>query len=293
MTYARQEQFSLLLFSNRLALYLSATLILFVTKTVSAEAAMESHFIYFPETALRMTPANVGLDYEDVVFPAEDGTMLHGWFIAGEKNRPVILFFHGNAGNISDRVDNLVKLNQAGLPVFIFDYRGYGRSQGKPSETGTYSDGRGAIIWLKSKGYDQHNSIYFGRSLGAAVAMQMTLEYQPSGLIMESPFSAIADMGKQHYPLLSRLFGWLISARYDNRAKMAQLQSPLLLIHGTADTIVPVEMGKLLFELAPEPKQLHLIIGADHNDGFYLQDKNYWQAWEIFFSEINTRKGER
>ena len=120
----------------RIILYLSAIAIFILTGKGQAGASMENHFLYFPDSHLHMTPGNVGLDYEDAVFPADDGTMLHGWFIPGEKNKPVVLFFHGNAGNIAGRVDNLVKLNRVGLPVFIFDYRGYGRSQGKPSEKG-------------------------------------------------------------------------------------------------------------------------------------------------------------
>lgn len=247
---------------------------------------MESYFLYFPDPDLLMTPTNVGLAYEDVSFQADDGTMLHGWFIPGDNNKPVVLFFHGNAGNISGRVGNLGRLNRLGLSVFIFDYRGYGRSQGKSSENGIYSDGLGALAWLHKKGFTPEQTIYFGRSLGAAAALQLALEQPPAGLIIESPFTSIAGMGKKHNPILYRLFGWLIPAKYDNAEKISRLKSPLLLIHGTADSIVPVEMGKKLFELAPEPKQLHLMEGADHNDGYFLNETAYWKVWKDFLQRL-------
>ncbi len=271
---------------------LFVALVLLLPPGGSAEAMMESHFLYFPDPHLHMTPGNVDLSYEDAVFPAADGTMLHGWYIPGEETAATVLFFHGNAGNIAHRVDNLVQLNRVGLSVFIFDYRGYGRSQGKASERGLYDDGRGALAWLKNRGADQSDIIYFGRSLGAAVAVQMALEAPPKALILESPFTSVAAMGKRHFPILYRLLGWLIAARYDNGEKMPRLKTPLLLIHGTADSIVPASMGKELFALAPEPKQLYLIEGADHNDGHYLHTSHYWQTWRQFLLRASPRRND-
>lgn len=240
-----------------------------------------------------MTPATAGLTYEDVAFSAEDGTALHGWFIPGQADRPVLLFFHGNAGNISDRVDNLARLNRLGLSVFIFDYRGYGRSAGKTTETGIYSDSLGASAWLKQRGYPPEKTIYFGRSLGAAAALQLALKEPPAALILESGFTSVAEMGRKHYPVFYRLFGWLLAAEFDNAARITRLKAPLLVIHGTADTIVPVAMGKELYRLAPDPKRLYLIRNADHNDGFYLEAGEYWSVWRQFLQSIETTPEER
>ena len=255
--------------------------------TAEAEAAMENYFLYFPEPDLTMTPGNVRLDYEDVIFKADDDTELHGWFVPGDNTNQVVLFFHGNAGNISHRVDNLLRLNRLGLSVFIFDYRGYGRSQGEPSESAIYSDARRALSWLANRGYKQESIIYFGRSIGAAVALQLAIEEPPRGLILESPFTSVAGMGKRHYPILYRLLGWLVKDQYDNEEKISRLKAPLLLIHGTADSIVPVAMGQKLYALAPPPKQIYLIDGADHNDGFYLDEDEYWGTWKTFLNQLN------
>jgi len=248
---------------------------------------LENHFLYFPESTIVATPATFQLPFEEAFFPAADGTMLHGWFIPGEPQRPVVLFFHGNAGNISHRVDNLYRLNHAGFSTFIFDYRGYGRSGGQPTEAGLYADARGALAWLRQKLGTSDRILYFGRSLGAAVALQLAIEAPPLALILESPFTSVAAMGKAHYPLLYHLLGWLISAGYANEEKIGHLRAPLLLIHGTADTIVPATMGQRLYELAPPPRQLYLIEGADHNDGHYLDGAGYWKAWEAFLKQLD------
>ena len=281
----RRECIPLILPLNKILLTVVLATILFSAFTAETEAAMEKYFLYFPESDLILTPDNVRLTYEDVRFEAADGTELHGWYIPGKDKNRAVLFFHGNAGNISHRVDNLLKLNRLGLSVFIFDYRGYGRSQGVPTEQGLYNDARGALKWLENRGQNTANIIYFGRSIGAAVALQLALEKKPSGLILESPFTSVAGMGKKHYPLLYRLLGWLVKDKYDNEIKIPQLQSPLLIIHGSADTIVPVAMGKKLFSLAPEPKDLYLLAGADHNDGDYLNESEYWGAWKAFLTQ--------
>jgi fermentation-respiration switch protein FrsA (DUF1100 family) len=248
-------------------------------------AALEQMFLYFPDKALVMTPATVRLEYEDVSFGAEDGTRLHGWYLSGEPGKPVLVFCHGNAGNISHRVDNLRLLRRLGLAVFIISYRGYGRSEGTPSEKGTYSDMRGALAWLKGRGWSADRMIYFGRSVGAGVALQLALEQPPGALVLESPFTSIPAMGRLHYPLLWRLAGWALDARYDNLAKIGQLRSPLLVFHGERDEIVPHRMGMELFDRAPQPKSFHSIAGAGHNDTYDVGGAPYWQRWREFVEE--------
>lgn len=244
-------------------------------------AALEQMFLFFPDREMIMTPANMRLEFEDVFFTATDGTRLHGWYLAGEPGQPLVLFCHGNAGNISHRVDNLRLLRELGFAVFIFDYRGYGQSEGQPGEKGTYSDMRGAIAWLQTRGWPPEQMIYFGRSLGAGVALQLALEIPPAALVLESAFTSVPAMGRLHYPLLWQLAGWLLDARYDNMAKIHQLKVPLLMFHGQEDEIVPFAMGRELFENAPQPKRFHAIRGAGHNDTYDFGGVAYWREWQL------------
>ncbi len=251
--------------------------------------AMDDAFIFFPTRELVMTPHSVGLTYDEIYFTAADGTGLHGWFIAGQPGTPVILFFHGNAGNISHRVDNLRLFHRhLGVSVFIIDYRGYGNSAGKISEEGTYADARGAMNWLHDNGWGNDRIIYFGRSLGAAVATQLALEETPAGLVLESPFTSIEAMGRMHNPILYFLFGWLLHSSYDTLARIDQINSPLLILQGTRDTIVPPAMAEQLFARAGHHKTLHMIEGAGHNDTLSHQQDKYWQAWHDFIEKLRA-----
>ncbi|MFO7811383.1 MAG: alpha/beta fold hydrolase, partial [Pelovirga sp.] len=248
---------------------------------------MDEKFIFFPTAEVVTTPQSVGLGYEDIYFTSADGAGLHGWLVPGEAQAPMVLFFHGNAGNISHRVHNLRLLHQhLGVSVFIIDYRGYGNSTGRPSEAATYADARGALTWLIENGWRNDQIIYFGRSLGAAVATQLTLEAQPAGLVLESPFTSIAAMGRRHNPILYTLFGWLLHSSYDTMARIDQINTPLLLLHGTQDRIVPPAMVQQLFARAEEPKTLHLIEGAGHNDTLSHHQHDYWLTWRTFIESV-------
>jgi fermentation-respiration switch protein FrsA (DUF1100 family) len=258
----------------RLFIYLLAALIF----AMPARTALEHHFLYFPEPRHAATPANVGLPYEEIAFPAADGTRLSGWLIPGQPGAPLVLFCMGNAGNISHRLETMQLLHGLGVAVFIFDYRGYGTSTGKTSEAGTYDDIAGAMELLHRRGWPAEQTIIFGRSLGAAIGLEAALHAPSAGLIMESAFTSIAAMGRYHYPLLNLLLGWLIGAKYDNLAKISRLQSPLLLIHGKSDTICPPFMAEELFARAPRDKQLLWIPEADHNDGFVVGGEAYRKA---------------
>jgi hypothetical protein len=228
----------------------------------------------------------VGLAYEEVRFAAADGTALHGWFLPGDAGRPLVVFCHGNAGNISHRLESLDLLHGLGLSVFIFDYRGYGQSAGTPSEEGTYADARGALAWLRQRGWTPAQMVYFGESLGAAVAVQLALEHPPAGLVLEAPFTSIAAMGRHHYLLLHLLLGWLLDARYDNLDKIDRVRSPLLIIQGEADSIVPPAMARRLYEAAGGPKTLRLIPGANHNDLLFTGGSAYREAWREFLTAL-------
>lgn len=247
-----------------------------------SQGAMEHRYIYFPERQLVATPELFDLPYEDVTFPAADGVPLHGWYIPGEHGSPLVLFCHGNAGNISHRLDNLRLFRRLGVSVFIFDYRGYGRSAGRASESGTYDDARGALAWLAQRGWEPSRMLYFGRSLGAAVAVQLALETPPAGLVLESPFPSVAAMGWHHSPLLYLLLGWALDARYDSLEKIDRIRVPLLVFQGERDTIVPEKMARRLFARANEPKTFHLIPRAGHNDTYEAGGAAYWDTWRRF-----------
>ncbi|ABA89663.1 hydrolase, putative [Syntrophotalea carbinolica DSM 2380] len=261
--------------------------VLILTGSVTPMHAMDRKYIFFPDPTLHANPNAAGLTFEEVYFPAADGVRLHGWFLPGKTGRPLLLFAHGNAGNISHRIDNLAHFHRLGLSVFIFDYRGYGQSEGQISEVGSYEDIRGALAWLKSKGWTPKQMLYFGRSLGAAVALQLALEEPPAGLVLESAFTSVPRMGWHHQPITYALLGWwALSSRYDNLAKIGQLQCPLLMFQGTRDTIVPPKMAQQLFDRAPEPKTLYLIPDAGHNNTYDVGGKPYWEQWRSFLNSL-------
>lgn len=247
---------------------------------------LEDQFLFFPERHIYATPAAINLEYREVIFPAEDGTQIHSWHIPGDPAKPLVLFCHGNAGNISHRIDNLKRLRDLGLNVFIFDYRGYGKSEGKTSEEGTYSDVRGALRHLEGQGWSADRMIYFGRSLGAGVALQLALEEPPAALVLESPFTSVSAMGRHHYPILSLVAGWLLQARYDNLKKIPQLKAPLLIFQGEKDWIVPPEMAERLYRKAPQPKQLIMLPNANHNDTYEAGGALYWQHWQRLIDKL-------
>lgn len=245
--------------------------------------AMERSLIYAPMRELVGTPADLALAYRDVWFQAEDQVRLHGWLVPGRL--PLTLFwFHGNAGNISHRLDNIRKIHdRLGIGVFIFDYRGYGRSDGIPAEAGFYRDARAARETLiRDLDIPADRIVYFGRSLGAAVALDLALSYPPPALILESPFLSVTAMANRTLPGS----GYLFKTSFDSLAKVGHLKSRLLILHGDADEIVPHEHGRRLYNEAPEPKTFYTIPGAHHNDTYLVGGNDYWRAWKEFLDRI-------
>lgn len=243
---------------------------------------IEQRLLYFPDREVSSSPANFGLEYEELKLTTSDNISLHGWFIPGVKDRPVILFFHGNAGNIVHRLDNISLLNRLGLNVLIFDYRGFGKSTGSPSESGLTRDALAAHAWLTANGWQQEQIIYFGRSLGAGVAINLARQHPPARLILETPFTSVPAMGRQHYPILTTALSWMLRDRFDNLDKIGAIEVPLLVFQGDRDTIVPEKMARELFDAASPPKTFHLIPGADHNNTYERGGEAYWQAWRKF-----------
>ena len=232
----------------------------------------QSRLVYFPDPVVAATPQSVGLEFEEVTFTARDGIKLHGWYVPSSDAAPTVLFFHGNAGNISHRLESLLLFHRLRYNTFIFDYRGYGRSAGSPSEEGTYRDAEAAWRYASEHFAPAERTVLFGRSLGAAVATWLATQEQPAALIVESGFTSVPDLGAEVYPFLPvRL---LARIHYDTRARIAQVRCPVLVIHSSEDEIAPYAHGQALFQQANEPKQL-LTIRGGHNDGFLLSGDAY------------------
>jgi fermentation-respiration switch protein FrsA (DUF1100 family) len=224
-----------------------------------------------------------GITFEEVRFEASDGTRLHGWYVPHENPRATILFAHGNAGNLSHRADLLRILHdRVGASVMIFDYRGYGRSEGKPNEEGVLADARAARRWLAQReGIAESDIVMMGRSLGAAVAADLAAEDGARGLVLESTFTSLPDVAAHYYPWLPvRL---IMRTRLDSKSKIARYKGPLLISHGEADTIIPIDFGRGLFEAANEPKQWLSFPNRDHNDP---QPPEYYDVLIEFLDEL-------
>ena len=233
------------------------------------------------------TPDRRDMAYEDLWFAAEDGVRLHGWLIPGDPEKPLVVFFHGNAANITHRVDQIACLHSLGLSVFIFDYRGFGASEGRAlSEEAIYRDARGALDYLAARGWPPSRLIYFGSSMGAAIALQMGLEVPPSGVVLECPFTSLREIAWHMTPMTYALVGWWnIGSAFENMDKIGQLTRPLLILHGDRDTLVPLEMSRRLFAAAREPKTLLVVPGAGHSDVFSVGGEIYRQALLSFLDQ--------
>ena len=188
-------------------------------------------------------------------------------------------------GNVIHRLENLAELYRAGLSVFIFDYRGYGRSSGKPSEEGLYQDALAAYTYLTvTRGIHPERLILFGRSLGASVSGEVASRKPAAGLILESPFPSIAAMARAHYAGLP--MHWLLSGRFPLNERLQRVTMPVLVIHGDRDDIVPIALGREVFDAARDPKSLYVIEGADHNDTYRVGGRAYFQRLKQFIQEV-------
>ena len=221
--------------------------------------------LFFPSRAIIETPDGAGLDYRDLRLETDDGQSLHGWWIGARTDSlGHLLLCHGNAGNVGDRVVHAALLTATGFDVLLFDYRGYGRSSGRPSEQGTYRDARAALACLLDQpGVDPARVLYLGESIGGAVALDLALERPPAGLVLLSAFTSVRDLGRLHYPFVPAA---LIADAYPTLRRIAELQAPLLVLHGDRDDIVPLSQGRALFEAAPGSKRMHVFPGLGHND---------------------------
>ena len=244
----------------------------------------QPRMIFYPFHELFQTPTDWGLEFEDVTLQTKDGVQLHGWYIPHPQSQHVLLFFHGNAGNISHRRDSIEIFHRLGLNVFIIDYRGYGKSEDKPSEQGLYQDARAAWDFLTTKkGFTSKQIILFGRSLGGVIAAKLASEVQARGLILESTFSSARDFARVVFPILARLV-WI---RYDfNTVESIQrVTAPVLVLHSPEDEIMPFPLGEKVFEGANQPKRFVRLRG-DHNYGFIKSQPEYEEALKSWLKSL-------
>ena len=250
---------------------------------------LERFFVFFPTAEVRYTPDDVGLAYEEAYFPTSDGHRLHGWYVPGESDT-TLLWFHGNGGNIGHRVEELALIHaRLGTNVFIFDYRGYGNSEGSPSERGIYRDARAALAYLQTRPEPapepaREQIVYFGRSLGAAVAIELAGEQPPAGLVLVAPFASLGEMARIAYPFLP--LKWLLGNRYNSEARISKLHQPVLILHGNQDEIVPLSQGEKLLKAANPPKSFQVLPGAGHNDTYSAAGDVYWHTLSEFLSSL-------
>jgi fermentation-respiration switch protein FrsA (DUF1100 family) len=272
-----------MLFIAALASVIAWTLILMI---------FEERFIFFPIKYPGGNYEQQLLKVQDCWFNAEDGVKLHGWY-AGKKNSiATIVMSHGNGGNITHRIELVNNLHRAGFNVFLYDYRGYGRSEGSPSEDGLYKDARAAYRYaLSLEDVDTSKIILWGTSIGGAFAVEAATHRSPALLILESTFSSGKDIAASLWPYLPVQF--LVKSRFNSSERIKDIHCPVLCIHGTNDDIIPIKLGRKLFESANEPKEFYEIRSAGHNDTFHVGRNGYFERIRTFalkyISSSNSR----
>lgn len=240
--------------------------------------------VFIPYRQVENTPADFRLRFEDVTLTTADGVRINGWYVPQADAKLTVLFCHGNAGNIGHRFEKLLILRDAGVNVFIFDYRGYGRSEGWPSEQGTYNDALAAYDWLRrEKSVAPERLVLQGESLGCAVAIELARQHPVGGLVLESGFASVPEMARAVYPWLP--LHLICQIRYDSISKIGSVKAPLLSLHSREDEIVPFSQAERLFAAAPGPKKLVELRG-DHNGGFAASERVYRAALSEFFRSL-------
>ncbi len=250
---------------------------------------IEKQFIFFPDKEVVETPADAGLAFEDLFLLTPDGVRINAWFIPFSGSQKVLLWLHGNGGNLGHRVDQLRFLHrELKINILMIDFRGYGRSEGVVTEKGTYQDAVTSYDYLVSRvEIDPQGVIVYGQSLGAAVAVDLAVQRRAAGVILEAPFVSIREMAKVVFPWLP--IGRLLSTRYDLHSKIGRIETPLLLLHGDQDEVVPYAQGRKVFEAAKSPKQFYTVQGAGHNDLYRIGGGGYTETISRFIEGASRR----
>lgn len=264
----------------RMLLNLIITLIIVYLIVVLLVYFGQSRLIYFPEQQISNIPSAIGLDYTPVNIPTSDGETLHGWWISVPDAKGAVLFFHGNAGNISHRINYLTMFKRLGYNTLLFDYRGYGQSSGTPSESGTYLDAQAAWQYLtETRGIAPARIILFGESLGGAVAAWLAAHEKPGLLALASVFTSVPDLAAEIYPFLP--VRWLTRFHYNTLESLQSVTCPVFIAHSPQDEIIPFAHGQQLFQAASEPKQF-LTLEGGHNIGFIFMQPAWIKSLGAF-----------
>ena len=250
--------------------------------------------VYHPTRDAESTPDDVGRPAEEIWLNTSDGLRLHAWFFAAEKASPrarfVMLFCHGNGGNLTSRPGYYRAILETGVSLLTFDYRGYGRSDGQPSEAGTYTDAATAYQWLRTRGFAPEHILVWGESLGGGIASQLAATERLGGLVLQSTFTSIPDIGAELFPwlpvkLISRI-------KYDTLSRLPEIPCPVVVMHSRADTTIGFHHGERNFAVAREPKAF-VEIGGDHNDALLANRAAYVAGAEHVVQLAITDEGKR
>jgi hypothetical protein len=240
--------------------------------------------LYYPTPGVDFRPEEFGITAEEVFLTTEDGVRIHAFYLPAPGASRALLFLHGNAGNASHRLPNAAMLQRLGIHVLLLDYRGYGRSEGRPEEAGLYADGRAGLAYLtQTRGFPERRVVLFGRSLGGAVAVDLAQDHELAGVILESTFSSLADAAAR---IFGSLGARLVRGRFESSEKIVRARAPRLVFHGDRDEIVAFELGRQLFEAAPEPKAFETLRGAGHNDTVQVGGAPYFARIRRFLDEV-------
>jgi hypothetical protein len=257
--------------------------LLAVVLLVGVFVLRQDRLLYFPTRRLAALPEAFGLQADPLSIETEDRERLDGWWIRGTGRR-VLLYFHGNAGNIADRLERAKTLNRRfGLDVLLVDYRGYGRSSGSPSEEGLYRDARAVYRTAIAAGFRPAQILLFGESLGAAVAIDLASRWPCGGVILETPFLSVPELARVHYPFVPVS---LVRSRFDSLAKISGVAAPKLFLVAELDEVAPPLHGRRLWETARGVRELFVIPNAHHNDTSIVGGEPYWKAWERFLAAL-------
>ncbi len=241
------------------------SLIVVLVLVVVSVRYVESRSIFYPARSIAATPVDIGLPFEDVFIKTRDNVTINAWLVKSSMGRGTLIFCHGNAGNIGDRLEKVLLFHQMGFSVLLVDYRGYGKSQGRPDEAGIYKDAVAAYDYLLTRpDIDRSRIIGYGESLGGAVVVDLGTKRNLAALIIDSSFTNAADMAKTIYPFIP---SFLLATKLNSVVKARTVTAPKLFIHSRADEIVPFRLGERLYQAAAEPKEfLELPEGGGHND---------------------------
>jgi len=248
----------------------------------------QNNLLFIPGQEMIATPESVGLLYSEHYFETEDGMRLHGWFIPNPESEKIVQLSHGNAGNISGRAGLAALLHKAGFNVFMYDYRGYGKSEGTPSEKGLYKDAEATLRFLKDNyGADGENIIQFGRSLGGAVAAYIAANYKTGGLVIDSSFTSLKNIISEIYPFVP---SFLSKFNFSTTDYLSDIKGvPVLILHSRDDNLIGFHHGEELYATASDPKKFVVLQGG-HNDSFLVTKNKYLDAWKTFKQTVENKK---